>query len=379
MLSAPTPVLTNAVDIAAGRSWSAALLADGSIRSWGVAPGSFASDLGAVRRIEAGAYHLVAVHADGSVSVRVVPGYFVPPAVTNVPAGLTGVVEAVAGDDYCAALKNDGKVVCWGQLTTTPPGASNVIAIASSGAHVIALKADGSVVQWAIGSGGPGTVPATVTNIAGIGAGWVASYAVQPNGQLTTWGSGSFTPRVIPPWVSNVVQVVGGQLHAVALLGDGTPAFTIQPSSSRVAPNQNLTLHARAVSTEPVEYLWRFNGTYLEGETNAWLSLSALRRVNAGIYDCVVSNALGSANSVPALVEMPPGEVRMAPLEWVSGDLLQLRVSGLTELGPVLVFGSSNLVNWQPILTNPPVWGDWQSDPIPAATPRQFYRVKEGE
>jgi hypothetical protein len=45
-------------------------------------------------------------------------------------------------------LKVDGTVVAWGALTNVPPGLSNVMNIAAGESHAIALKNDGTVVAW---------------------------------------------------------------------------------------------------------------------------------------------------------------------------------------------------------------------------------------
>ncbi|MCX8091047.1 MAG: hypothetical protein N3I86_08985, partial [Verrucomicrobiae bacterium] len=43
-----------------------------------------------------------------------------------------------------------------------------------------------------------------------------------------------------------------------------------------------------------------------------------------------------------------------------TGRVFRARLTGLSGLGAVTVFGSTNLSDWQPIHTNAPLAGDWQ-------------------
>jgi hypothetical protein len=62
-------------------------------------------------------------------------------------------------------------------------------------------------------------------------------------------------------------------------------------------------------------------------------------------------------------------------LRWTQNGL-QLWVSGHTELGPVVIYASSNLVSWTPIYTNPPAASPIQFLDITARNFRtRFYRA----
>lgn len=55
---------------------------------------------------------------------------------TNIPAGLTGVVDIAGGVGHSLALKSDGTVIAWGSNfygeTNVPAGLAGVVAIASA-------------------------------------------------------------------------------------------------------------------------------------------------------------------------------------------------------------------------------------------------------
>ena len=64
-------------------------------------------------------------------------------------------------------------------------------------------------------------------------------------------------------------------------------------------------------------------------------------------------------------------------LQWTHNGL-QLRLNGPTELGPVVIYASSNLASWAPIFTNPPAPSPIQFlDTSATNAPYQFYRAAQ--
>jgi uncharacterized repeat protein (TIGR03803 family) len=114
---------------------------------------------------------------------------------TNVPAGLSGVVTAIAaGKGHTVALKSDGTVVAWGAGTTStgsnpefgqsivPAGLSGVTAIAAGFYHTVALKSDGTVVAWGVNGYGQTNVPAGLSGVTAIAAGGDHTVAIVGTG-----------------------------------------------------------------------------------------------------------------------------------------------------------------------------------------------------
>lgn len=181
---------------------------------------------GAPVAIAAGAYHSLALRADGSVVGwgRNNSGQ------TAIPASATGgVVAIVAGGYHSLALKADGSVVGWGSnscgQTNIPTSAtSGVVATAAGDYHGLALKADGSVKGW--GAGGPGTsgvydygqstIPAGATNgVVAIAANWDHSLALKADGSVVGWGRYNEGQTAIPASVCrlNLLLAVGGSVN----------------------------------------------------------------------------------------------------------------------------------------------------------------------
>ncbi len=206
--------LGNAVAISAGWNWSAALLSDGRIVSWGFDPGE--GWLG-----------------QGTVPTRasnVPPGYVVA-LDTGLP--VTGAVSLSAGYNFGLALTDAAQVFGWGgnrsgqigQTTTSAAFSSAVLVKAADGAgplsavvaavaggyHALALDNTGRVLSWGASQSGQlgdganhprvnqSALPAPVVSAAGTGeltgvtaiaAGFAHGLALTGNAGLLIWGTG---------------------------------------------------------------------------------------------------------------------------------------------------------------------------------------------
>jgi hypothetical protein len=69
-------------------------------------------------------------------------------------------------------------------------------------------------------------------------------------------------------------------------------------------------------------------------------------------------------------------ELAMTPSQVGYG--FPLRLTGLTAEGPVVIYASSNLVDWQAVFTNPPTIGPLQYlEGSLTVQPQRFYRASE--
>lgn len=248
------PGLHNVVGMAAGINAAFALLADGTIRSWG---SNARGELGntALSQVE------VSARSRGN---------------SNTPTEVLTVSDAIqvsAGEYHALALTRSGQVYVWGydlddQLgiempiinfkTHTPaamqylpfpmriPGLSDVVAVAGGSDHSLALLKDGTIRGWGnnkYGQVGDGTTTnrktpvavAGVRNAVAIAAGSEISAAVLADGRVMAWGFGNsalgrktFTrdaPHPTPAFVegaTGVRAVAAGSIHMVALTTGGT-------------------------------------------------------------------------------------------------------------------------------------------------------------
>jgi len=262
-----------------------------------------------------------------------------------VPAGLSNVVSVAASSYHNLALKNDGTVVTWGsEATNVPTGLTNVVAIACASSQSMALKQNGTVVVWGNNQYGQTNVPAGLTNIVALGGGANFSMAIvndgspwivrQPYGQALYDGGGTILSAIgmgVQPlnyqWqlngtnvdgetnamlsltnmhtnsggdytviVSNAFGTILSARATVSVLPDA-PAITVQPADESVLLGAGATFKVTARGVSPLNYQWRFNGTNIDGATNASFVLSAVQKTNFGNYNVIVSNAFGTTLS----------------------------------------------------------------------------------
>lgn len=199
------------VGIGAGDHHSFAVMADGTLWSWGYnnlgqLGSGMASDTSSIP---------VQVVGDGGVGV------------------LTDVVAATGGEAHSVALHRDGTVSVWGwnyycqhgigtcdlknniihPYPTKVPGLNNVAAIASGQRHSLALKRDGTV--WAWGYNADGEV--------GDGTNSPRVFPVSPTNDPynSPYKSNEMKVRQVVG-LTNVVAIEAGDWHSMALKGDGS-------------------------------------------------------------------------------------------------------------------------------------------------------------
>lgn len=87
---------------------------------------------------------------------------------------------------------------------------------------------------------------------------------------------------------------------ALSPADQGRPVIVTQPERTGAEAGAAITLSVSAVGLAPLQYQWRRAGTTLDGQTNSQLIVTGIGAGQVGVYDCVVTNSLGSVTSVPA-------------------------------------------------------------------------------
>lgn len=166
--------------------------------------------------------------------------------------------EAVAaGSEHSCALRQSGRVVCWGsnvfgqvgdasfmdRRTPVPVALESVEAVSAGGNHTCALHTDGSVSCWGannrgqlgVGGGGDRGSPQVVSGIEAVrslSAGSQHTCAVRSAGTVWCWGSnaqgqlgnGTLNNQLRPAQVlsvSSAVRVAGGGFFSCSVLSTG--------------------------------------------------------------------------------------------------------------------------------------------------------------
>lgn len=91
-------------------------------------------------------------------------------------------------------------------------------------------------------------------------------------------------------------------------LATSAPTITLQPANLTVSAGSTATLAVAATGNPTPTYQWRKNFTPLAGATSSTLVLDNVQTTNAGSYDVIVSNDLGSVKSQVARLTVTAGD-----------------------------------------------------------------------
>ncbi|HYG24616.1 MAG TPA: immunoglobulin domain-containing protein [Verrucomicrobiae bacterium] len=375
---------TNVVKISMGGMHGSALHQNGTLTHWGdpffdsssiVPPGL----VNVIETASGDAFHIV-LKADGTLTVWG-DGFLNP---TNVPPNLSNIVAIAAGNYHGVALTREGGVVSWGYnsrgQTNVPPGLSNIVSVAAGGDFSMALDSSGRVSAWGSGGSLVTTIPISATNVVAIAAGGSHALALRSDRTLVTWGNGSDARDKMPPWLTNVVAIDGGRTHSLALLNDGSPHIVRHPWTQTVFTGDTVRFDVAALGNEILSYQWKHNGTNVPGATGATLLLTNAPLMAAGIYHCVVTNPAGVAASHPASLAVlrSTPQVTAAGSGFEAPGTFRMRILGLSGHGEVLVYASTNLLQWQPVHTNAAAVGTiLYFDAVGTNAMQRFFRVEE--
>ena len=318
----PSSSLSDAVALAGGANHCLAIKANGSVTNWGATfysvPTTPVIASNDAVSLSAGWAHSLALRADGTIvaaGTNEVGGPWIA------PAGLSNVVATACGGNAALALKADGTVVWWQGLgfTTTnlpvPADVSNVVAIATGTVifddYALALKADGTVACWSMGVWpSPTNVPPGLDQVVAIAGGVDHCLALRSDGAVVAWGDSWAAPAAtnVPSGLSNVIAIAAGGTHSLALVStNNPPVFATRGLTDRTSVvGDQVFFIAQVVGTWPLQFQWRFNGTNLDGATNAVFKLTNVQTNQAGDYSVAVSNLFGGVVSPNALLRVEP-------------------------------------------------------------------------
>ncbi len=94
----------------------------------------------------------------------------------------------------------------------------------------------------------------------------------------------------------------------VTIYPASAPVFTTQPTPAAVTNYQGglVTFTAAVDGTKPISLQWQHNGVNIPNATSSSLTLVSLQTYEAGSYTLVASSALGTTNSLPAILTVLP-------------------------------------------------------------------------
>jgi hypothetical protein len=145
--------------------------------------------------------------------------------------------------------------------------------------------------------------------------------------------------------VSNATESVPSDGALLRVLAP--PAISVQPVGASVALGAGKSLSVTAAGSAPLSYQWRKAGVNIAGAVGASLSVAAAQLSDAGIYDVVVSNAIGTTTSFGATLTV------------MSGVAFTVQPSGLTV-------GAGSMASFSATVTGDgPITYQWQKNGVP--------------
>jgi hypothetical protein len=160
--------------------------------------------------------------------------------------------------------------------------------------------------------------------------------------------------------------------------GAAAPFITAMTPDTNLRAGASKTFTVSAFGTPPLRYQWQLNGVDLINQTNSFLNLSNVQPTNSGVYTVSVTNNYGAAATNATLwvaqFAINPGRTNLL----LTSNGFQLTLEGVLTANPVIIFGSTDLVTWVPLFTNPPTTGTVHYVDFTATNfPWRFYRARE--
>jgi hypothetical protein len=153
-----------------------------------------------------------------------------------------------------------------------------------------------------------------------IGGANTASYTINPVSEAS---EGSYDVLV----TNTSGAVVTSMTSSAATLSVNDPVvITTQPASLTLNAGAPATFSVTATGTGTLTYQWRKGGIAIGGATNPSLALAAVAEADAGSYDVVVTNVVGSVTSSAAVLAVNPAPTS-ATFAWNGTDSDATKVS----------------------------------------------------
>ena len=112
--------------------------------------------------------------------------------------------------------------------------------------------------------------------------------------------NGTAMLKIIPVNLGNVSIHVYGFSNREAVSRNVAPSIALQPKSATVTQGLPVTFSVNANGFPAPAYKWRFNGADIAGATGTRYAIPQASSQNAGKYEVLVSNSVGSVTSIVA-------------------------------------------------------------------------------
>jgi len=142
--------------------------------------------------------------------------------------------------------------------------------------------------------------------------------------------------------------IAAGSVHSLAVLGQPFQRTAVAAIQRPFQPGDSPT-----AGNLPVAVQW----SKYRRATNSTLVLGNLCWTNSGIYRVVITNTLGSITSPAMSLSVSRGPLRFDPSSVFyqpTNGAVQMRLTGSSGVNPVVIYATTNLLDWMPVFTNSP-------------------------
>ena len=201
--------------------------------------------------------------------------------------------DITAGTDASVGLASD--FVYGGTVTTGNNQAITIKGLVAGRAYVASIYTFGwespdQTARWATFNVGGDRLTLNQDAL-GDNAGQIITYS------YTADASGNVTIQYAP--LDNTGQSIHtyGFSNREAVSRNVAPTITQDPASTTVSEGLPVTFSVTATAIPTATYSWRYKGNAINGATNATYTIAAVATTDAGNYDVIVTNPLGSVPS----------------------------------------------------------------------------------
>ncbi len=115
---------------------------------------------------------------------------------------------------------------------------------------------------------------------------------------------GSWGTHMVNLW--NTYRSIGGPIWTATPPANYAPIISVQPQSATRDEGQSVTFLVGADALPAPAYQWRKGGVNVGGATASTYTIAGLTLADAGTYDVVVANSVGSVTSAGAVLTVSP-------------------------------------------------------------------------
>jgi len=172
--------------------------------------------------------------------------------------------------------------------------------------------------------GGSATFSVTAAGAGPFSYQWRKNGSNIPGATSSSYTINPMTPGDTGSYDCVVSNACGSTTSSAATLSLKTPpVITDDPDNQTLCEDNPVTFTVSATGTGPLSYQWRKNGSNISGATSSSHTINPVASAHAGSYDCVVTNACGSAtsntatltvNTAPVITDDPDNQYTINPV-----------------------------------------------------------------